>query len=143
MWAPPSPSLITHLLPPSDIPKFVTDSVLVSSFPTCLPLRMLCAWQRMLVSDRSVSPGVVSDGTVAQGNQLWNTWNLGCLFDQIPLSPLDMNFWQGLSLAEVMAPLRKLVHLINGEYLLAHCQALPLIKLPHFELSLEEGYGGN
>lgn len=48
-----------------------------------------------------------------------------------------------VSLAEVMAPLRKLVHLINGEYLLAHCQVLPLIKLPHFELSLEERCGGN
>lgn len=40
------------------------------------------------VSDRSVSPGVVSDGIVEQGNQLWNTWDLGCLFDQISPSPL-------------------------------------------------------
>lgn len=60
-----------------------------------------------------------------------------------PLPPMLMDFWQGVSLAEVMVPLRKLVHLINGEYLLAHCQVLPLIKLPHFELSLEERCGGN
>lgn len=69
--------------------------------------------------------------------------DLGCLSRFPHLPSLHMDFWQGVSLAEVMAPLRKLVHLINGEYLLAHCQVLPLIKLPHFELSLEEGCGGN
>lgn len=69
------------------------------------------------------------------------TWAV-CLSSFSLLPSLHMDFWQGVSLAEVMAPLRKLVHLINGEYLLAHCQVLPLIKLPHLELSLEEGYEG-
>lgn len=40
------------------------------------------------VSDSCVGSGVLGDGIVEQGNQLWTTWDLGCLFEQVSPSPL-------------------------------------------------------